>query len=273
MTISLYFVCFIIFSFFGWIYESIYCTVRTHHWDNRGFLFGPICPIYGVGGIAASFVFSVLIKHEAGVFQIFLISMLGSAVLEYVTAAILEKLFHASWWDYSSMPFNIKGRVCLTASVGFGLAGILVVKYISPFVFGLFDNMSPTAVELLSLILMAIFAADLALTVSGLTEIVKKIESIEEEFNERMEASYQIIEEGRQMVAEKMAEYERITTDKIREYAVTMSRKQQHSLRNIRKFSSKGTTVIADRIKEAVNMLPGVDKIMKSGENLDEKQG
>ena len=81
MWISRYFVYFVIFSFFGWIYESIYCTIKSKRWENRGFLYGPLCPIYGAGGVGIT-----------------------AIVLEYGTSWTLEKLFHAYWWDYSEMP-------------------------------------------------------------------------------------------------------------------------------------------------------------------------
>lgn len=264
MVIGLYFICFMIFSFMGWVYESIYCTLRTHHWNNRGFLFGAICPIYGVGGITATLVFNVIFKKdEAAIWQIFLISMIGSAVLEYVTSYVLEKLFHAVWWDYSDMPLNINGRICIPASIGFGIAGILVVKYISPFVFGLVDNIPPIAIEGIAMVAIAFLGADLALTVSGLTQLVKKMEEIETEFNEKMEASYQIIEEKRQLISGKMEEYEKLTADKIKEYSLTMSLAQHHALRSMKKFRSTGTTRIAEKFKETINSLPVLEKIRK----------
>ena len=264
MIISLYFICFIIFSFIGWVYESIYCTFRTHHWANRGFLFGAICPIYGAGGIIATLVFNVLFKNsEAQIWQIFLICMLGSAVLEYVTSYLLEKLFHAMWWDYSNMPLNIKGRVCLPASIGFGIAGIFVVKYISPFVFGVVESIHPLATEGIAMVSIAFVGADLALTVSGLTQLVKKMEEMEAEFNEKMEASYQIIEEKRQIISGKMEEYEKLTTDKIREYSRTMNMAQQHALKSMKKFRSNGKAQIAERFKDAINSLPVIEKMRK----------
>ena len=264
MVISLYFICFIIFSFMGWIYESIYCTLRTHHWANRGFLFGAVCPIYGAGGIIATLVFNLIFKNnEAQIWQIFIICMLGSAILEYVTSYVLEKLFHAMWWDYSDMPLNINGRICLPASIGFGIAGIFVVKYISPFVFGLFTNVPSLAIEGIARVLIAFFGADLALTVSGLTQLVKKMEEMENEFNERMEASYQIIEEKRQFIADKMEVYEKLTADKIREYSLTMGILQQHALKSMKKFKSTGKARIAEKFKETVNTLPVIEKIRK----------
>lgn len=267
MVISLYFICFIIFSFMGWVYESIYCTVKSHHWDNRGFLFGAICPIYGAGGIIATLVFNgIFSRGEATIWQIFLISMIGSAILEYATSYVLEKLFHAMWWDYSDMPLSVHGRICLPASIGFGIAGIFVVKYVSPFVFGLFDKVPPLLIEGIAMVSIAFFGADLALTVSGLTQLVKKMEEMEAEFNERMEASYQIIEEKRQLISGKMEEYEKLTTDKIKEYSLTMNLAQQHALRSMRKFRSKGTIQIAEKFKEAIISLPVVEKIRKKND-------
>ena len=127
MWICKYFVYFIIFSFFGWIWETIYCTVKNREWANRGFLFAPLCPIYGVGAVAI-----ILVANNIGVsnyqwWHIFIIAVLGSMVLEYVTSWLLEKLFHAYWWDYSDMPLNINGRICLPCSLGFGVAGLIVI--------------------------------------------------------------------------------------------------------------------------------------------------
>ena len=104
-------------------YESIYyCTIRAKKWENRGFLYGPLCPIYGAGGVAITAIADFISVHTDATFtwwQIFLVAFFGSIVLEYGTSWALEKLFHAYWWDYSSMPLNINGRVCFPYSVGF----------------------------------------------------------------------------------------------------------------------------------------------------------
>ena len=130
----------------GWIYESIYCTIRAKKWENRGFLYGPLCPIYGAGGVAITAIADLISAHTDATFtwwQIFLVAFLGSIVLEYGTSWALEKLFHAYWWDYSSMPLNINGRVCFPYSVGFGVAGLIVVYFIAPFTKLITGWMSP----------------------------------------------------------------------------------------------------------------------------------
>ena len=197
MIICKYFVWFIIYSFMGWIYESTFCTIKAHKWQNRGFLHGPVVPIYGVGALAASILFAQLpvdALQEAGNLQVFLICFFGSMVLEYVTSWGLEKLFHAYWWDYSNVICNINGRICLPASVGFGLAGILVVRVIFPFVDRLTINAHPLLIEVLALLFMLVFAMDLALTVSALTDFARNLERIEKEINEQISAAYDNLE-------------------------------------------------------------------------------
>lgn len=187
------FVWFIIFSFMGWIYESIFCTIKNRRWENRGFLHGPIVPIYGVGALLASVIFFLLPVdklQQASTLTVFLICFFGSIVLEYFTSWALEKLFHAYWWDYSNVPLNIHGRVCLFASLGFGIAGILVVRVIFPFVNNLTSGISPFWMEFLALLFMLLFGMDMALTVSALTNFSKNFTRIEREINEQIAAAY-----------------------------------------------------------------------------------
>lgn len=200
MWLSKYFVHFVIFSCMGWIYETIFCTIKNKKWANRGFLYGPICPIYGAGAIGCEILVDICHKPEVAFaytwWQIFIVSFLGSIVLEYVTSWALEKLFHAYWWDYSDIPFNIKGRVCLPCSLGFGVAGIIVVYVILPFTDKLTGWMSPIVTELFSLLFMAVVAIDATLTVSALTQFAKSVEAIESAWNVHMEALVQNIQDG-----------------------------------------------------------------------------
>ena len=195
MFLSVYFIDFVVFSFIGWIYECTYCTCKTKHWQNRGFLFGPVCPIYGSGAVAAMMVFGLLPQFSAEntpIWEVFLVCAAGSAVLEFGTSWILEKLFHAVWWDYSGMPLNVQGRICLPATLGFGVAGVLIVRFLLPFMRGLHQDAHPIANEAAALILMAVISADLALTVASLTRLLARMEAIQHDFNEHMEEGYQI---------------------------------------------------------------------------------
>ena len=179
----------------GWIYESIYCTIRAKKWENRGFLYGPLCPIYGAGGVAITAIADFISAHTDATFtwwQIFLVAFLGSIVLEYGTSWALEKLFHAYWWDYSSMPLNINGRVCFPYSVGFGVAGLIVVYFIAPFTKFITGWMSPIWYEFFSLLLMGFLAVDTAITVSALTDFSRTIVNLQNNFNTYMD---EVVEE------------------------------------------------------------------------------
>lgn len=200
MVVAEYFDYFIIFSFVGWLYECCYCTVKEKHWQNRGFLFGPICPIYGCGVVGALTVFRLLPMPAQGaeypIWEIFLVCAAGSAIMEYLTSWVLERWFHAVWWDYSGIPLNLNGRICLPATCGFGVAGIVVVRYLGPFMSTLPTEEHPIENEVLCLVFAVILGMDLALTVASLTRIIDRMDAMEQEFNVRMEAGYQTMQQG-----------------------------------------------------------------------------
>ncbi|MDO5784805.1 MAG: putative ABC transporter permease [Eubacteriales bacterium] len=209
MWISYYFVLFCIYSCMGWVFETIYCTIDTKKWANRGFLYGPVCPIYGCGAVAVTVLFQALDQNQANSmtwWQVYLVSVIGSAVLEFVTSVVLEKMFHASWWDYSHLPFNIQGRVCLRNSLLFGVAGLVIVYVILPVVSTWIRPVSAIAVEGISLVLMALLAVDCTLTVCALTNLDEAIKASEENLNLHMEQFVSSLEERRQDIGTRIAE-------------------------------------------------------------------
>ena len=197
MQISKWFILFLLYSCMGWIYESTFRTIKDRQWVNRGFLYGPVCPIYGVGAVTVSLLWHGLngIGAAAPWWQLLLVSILGSAVLEYATSWGLEKLFHAVWWDYSNLPLNIHGRVSLFTSIGFGLAGLLIVYVLAPRVETLADLLPSPAAELLALVLMAVLASDLTLTVSALSNFRRVVKQLDDSFNSRMDLLVENVQE------------------------------------------------------------------------------
>ena len=189
MLISRYLIWFFVYSFLGWIYESAYCTIKEQRWENRGFLYGPICPIYGVAATAMLLVIQAL--HSAGVrpepWQVFTVSALGSAVLEYVTSWGLETLFHARWWDYRDMPLNLNGRICLPATLLFGGAGLLLTYVLYEPSVAFISSIPSLAAELVALVCTALMAADTALTVSALTRFAAMARELNHSVNAHME--------------------------------------------------------------------------------------
>jgi uncharacterized membrane protein len=209
MWISKYFVYFTIYSFMGWIYESIFCTIKNGKWQNRGFLYGPVCPIYGVGAASMTYIMEWVSTQgisELPWWKIFLIAFFGSIVLEYVTSYLLEKFFHAYWWDYSDVPLNIHGRVCFPASLGFGIAGLLVVYGVAPVTVLMTSWITPVWLELLSLLFMAVIAADTTLTVSALTNFERSVIAMENALNQHMDQFVNSIQEKTQAASAMLLE-------------------------------------------------------------------
>ena len=178
-----------IYSCLGWIYETLLCTLKSGKWENRGFLYGPICPIYGVGSVMIILIMEQTRQTSLAfeVWQYFLISVCGSAALEYGTAWGMEKLFHARWWDYSDLPLNLHGRISLFTSLGFGVAGLLIVYRIAPLTASVMARTSVPVAEACSLLATALFSADLTLTVTALLHFDRRVIRLEGAFNRNME--------------------------------------------------------------------------------------
>ena len=189
MQLNRYLTAYFVFSVLGWIWESIYCTIKERKWQNRGFLYGPLCPIYGFGSIVALLVYDLIsfgIIHQLSWWMILIIGFFFSMVLEYPTSYILEKLFHARWWDYSDLPLNINGRTCVITSLGFGIGAIIIMNYLIPSYEQALVIIPASIIAISCVIFVAIHSSDITLTVSHLTNFQKNIDEMEEIFQSKM---------------------------------------------------------------------------------------
>lgn len=189
MWLSKWFVIFVVFSCIGWIYETTYCMIKWKKWENRGFLYGPVCPIYGTGAASVMALVETMRYFQVNYtwWEVFLVCMIGSIFLEYGTSYCLEKIFHARWWDYSYKKFNIHGRVCLPYSIAFGVAGLLITYYVDPFTMKIVNHIPATAFEFLGLLFMLVIGMDIALTASALSDFEDYIASVDDSLDVRME--------------------------------------------------------------------------------------
>lgn len=195
---------FIIYGFFGWIYESCYVSVKKGEVVNRGFLNGPIIPIYGLG---ATIVIVTLSSFEDQIVLVFFGGMILASILEYLTSFLMEKLFHAKWWDYSDLKYNLKGRICLRSSIFWGFLSVLAVKVLTPFSDTLIEYISRRSGEYAAYVILAVFITDLLVTVVSTMQLDKKLtimSKLREEFKEYIASTrlYEATEE----VYEKYAE-------------------------------------------------------------------
>ncbi|MGB4661656.1 MAG: putative ABC transporter permease, partial [Mobilitalea sp.] len=123
------FYIFILYSVGGWIYESTLVSVQKKSFINRGFLTGPVIPIYGCGALA---VYLVFWDYRNNLLLVFFGGILLATILEYITSLVMELLFHTRWWDYSKHKFNLHGRICLSASLIWGFLSILMLHVFQP---------------------------------------------------------------------------------------------------------------------------------------------
>lgn len=179
------FYCFFMYCFCGWIWECCYCSTVEGKLINRGFLNGPVIPIYGCAatGIFLAFFNDKMIaltteNTPKAFLSIFLIGAVVASLLEYVTSFTMEKLFHAKWWDYSHVPLNIKGRICLPVSAFWGLLSIFLVKVLHPMVLNIISSMNRDVFEIIGYVIIVIFLADLVSTVIATVSLDHKITAI-----------------------------------------------------------------------------------------------
>lgn len=173
-NVEKYIIWLFFYSVVGWIYESTLCSVRAHKFINRGFLNGPYCPIYGWGAVLDIL---ILGKVQNPVLLFFL-GAIVTCSLEYFTSYIMEKLFHARWWDYSKRKFNINGRVCLLGAVVFGAFSVILIKLVHPLVSDVTNSLPRAALHWLAAVMFAIIAADECVTIGGIAGFNKKLKEL-----------------------------------------------------------------------------------------------
>lgn len=177
---------FIIYSFLGWVMESIVRTIAERKLINTGFLKGPFCPIYGIG---AMIMFLFLDKFENKPILLFFISIIVLTIWEYLVGVLLEKMFKTKYWDYSDKKFNFQGRICLENSIYWGILGVVFVKYIHPFIQNLVSNVDMISRYYLVSMILLVVVVDMVTSIVKVKNIgatLKKIEELNEEIKEKL---------------------------------------------------------------------------------------
>lgn len=175
MNLSHYFICFMIYSFFGWIYESLFYTFQFKKPVNTGFLKGCICPIYGLACVANMIMF----RNVTNSLTMFVVSMIVISAIEYFVSWLLENLFEKRWWDYSNWPLNINGRISLISSLAFGLLSVVQMKLINPSVVAFVVGIPDRTVHILVMGMALFVALDLLVTVKSMGKSDDKLWFVE----------------------------------------------------------------------------------------------
>ncbi len=154
-----YIMMFMVFSAAGWLMEVTLKYIQFHRFINRGFLIGPVCPIYGAGAVLVTLVVNIFSRND-GYLVTFLISFFFCSALEYFVSWYMEKVFHARWWDYSERPMNLEGRIWIGNCMLFGIGGMLIVKLIVPVLFRVFSRIPFAVLRGLCIFFAALMIAD-----------------------------------------------------------------------------------------------------------------
>ncbi len=177
---------FMLYSFLGWIMESIFRSFCEKKIINTGFLYGPVCPIYGLGSVI---IIAFMGSMQGKIIETFFLSIVVFTLWEYFVGVFLEKVFNTKYWDYSNHKINFQGRICLTNSLAWGFLGVAFINYIHPFIHSLVDNVPADILHYIVYGALAILIVDTIVTVIKTKNIkfkLNKVEELNEEIKQRI---------------------------------------------------------------------------------------
>lgn len=218
---------FIIYGFLGWIVEVCYVRIGSGKWCNRGFLFMPFLPIYATGAI----LITLALEQFSNVFVVYVLGVLFTSVLEYITSYVMEKFFHTRWWDYSTYKYNINGRVCLKNSLLFGGLAVLVIFVLNPAFIAQIEQIPQTVKTIIIDVWAACFIVDLAYTLHNVSIMpVRDIRIISGKVKAYSEGKLRSFDE----FIDELEDY-KLSDGKLREDLIAYTNKvaEEHSIHSI----------------------------------------
>ena len=174
---------FFLYGCIGWCVEGVYAAVKEHKLVNRGFLCGPICPIYGFGMVGLVYSVQLIPLPDSGsmsAVSIFFIGMVLTTAIELVGGWVLYKLYHIRWWDYSKMKYNLGGYICPQFSLLWGLGSVLMIKVVHPLLARGSNPMPFRVMLILDIVLLIIFVVDVIVSTAAAIGLNKYLSEIDE---------------------------------------------------------------------------------------------
>jgi uncharacterized membrane protein len=262
---SLYECCltFFIYGFLGWCTEVAYAACREKKFVNRGFLNGPICPIYGVG---VTMVICFLDPVKDQLLLLYVTSIVLVTVLEGLTGFALDKIFHNKWWDYSNRPLNIGGYVCLLFSLIWGVACVFVVKVVQPVIYKAMCWLPFLAGVIILSLLGGALLADLYVTASGIIRLNHQLESMEKIASELHEISDQLGENIYERVVGVMEKGEE-SRQKLEESKLKLEESRQE-LRERTEAISDSLQEVTEETRERIRALKARYRLLEKKESF-----
>ena len=243
--------CFFIYGLLGWCTEVAFAAVKSGKFVNRGFLNGPICPVYGVG---VGIVVFLLYDYRDRIVLLYVLSTILVTFIEWLTGYLMDKIFHHKWWDYSHMPLNIGGYVCLLFSLVWGVACVFIVKVIHPLIARLVGMIPFTAGVVILCVLVGATCADICVTTLRVLKMNHHLDMMERVAEELMVLSdklgvniYEYVmeqDERAEILREEVTERAKTSTHLgsrfVKAFPKMQSRRHQDLLEEIRQNLKKG---------------------------------
>lgn len=207
-TLEQWLLFFYFYCFCGWIWECCYVSVRLKKWVNRGFMHGPLLPIYGSGAIVVLF---AALPVRDNVALIFLFGMIAATILEYFTGAAMEKIFHMRYWDYTGKPFNLNGHICLFCSIGWGLFSIALIKFVHNPIEHIVLNIPETITDIMAFAITVAAVVDFTQSFNAAMNLREMLEKATENneklktLEKRMDVVAAVVDDDLQQIREAAA--------------------------------------------------------------------
>ncbi len=274
---------FFIYSFMGWVTEVVLKYFQYKRFIDRGFLIGPYCPIYGTGAVIVTLGGNLLAPVDRSWAMSFLIAFVLCGLLEYMTSYILEKHFHARWWDYSQKPMNLNGRVWIGNLILFGLGGTAIIKILNPRLLALPSLMDPLFFNSLLTAVSLLFVADAVMSAFIMSLLKRGVEESRSDKSEEIAAEVRYLLENRSVFHKRILDaYPELTfrTEKVKA-RLERIRNEGEAMRHLaeekvealeeraREAASKNLTTTWSLQREIIEKQDALIASLKSGADQD----
>lgn len=244
--IELYFLLgwFWIYCFLGWVWESCYMSVVEGHPVNRGFVTGPFLTIYGFGALS---VYLILRPLAGKWLPLFFCGAILATILEFVTAEVLEAVFHTRWWDYTEKKWNFQGKICPESTVCWGVFTLLMFYILQPWVSWIFRQIDVRAGKVVIVVITLIYCIDFGISAAAafaMDHKIRKMEQLRAEFLEILQKNRLTgaAEEARQ----KFSAFRRETGHKVRVYPGKARKIMKNYMETLRQEGSQKLDGLVD---------------------------
>ncbi len=217
---------FFIYSVMGWLWETVYCSLKAGKFIYRGFLTGPYCPIYGFGIIMVLYFIE---PFHNNLILLYVFSTIIVTLLEFFTSYFLEKIFHTTWWDYHNVPFNIQGRIALPVSAFWGVGCVLVVRVIQPFVTKIVEALYNSFGVVIPAAILCIMAADTVFSILNMFSLQKFLK----DFHTKLESQAKNLESSLKIRSQHFSDFIESEINKKNEFKEKIREKRLHEKENL----------------------------------------